>query len=266
MEAAEVVTAGKAVKAAATEEAMVDATVVGSLEATKAFSGGFEKSFEDTTTSGTVVQATVQAAEAEEAVTDITEEAGEAAAEAVEAAQAMGAAETAAEVAAEAAVDWRYFLAATEGAKLMRSGGSSRQQTEMWCCECKQWRQMQQRAGEAEMVEGGMAAAKVEAKAAGMVVLGAAVEPVVWDTGEAVAEAEAERTVGEIAATVSEIVAAAATEMAAEAELEKQLRELQYKMEQLEAGEIEVEVEAAEMQVEATVGDKNKIFDPGGGV
>ena len=91
----------------------------------------------------------------------------------------------------------------------------------------------------------------------------------VWDTGEAVVEAEAEG----MAAAISEIVAAATTEMAAAAKVEKQLGELQYKMEQLEAVEVEVEVEAAMKQVEAAevgndaaVRDKNKVFDPGGGV
>ena len=55
-------------------------------------------------------------------------------------------------------------------------------------------------------------------------------ETMVWDTGEAVAEAEEAVVGGGIAATMLEIVAAAATGMAAEAEVDpensKQLRDL----------------------------------------
>ena len=173
---------------AATEEAVVDAAVVGSLGATKAVSEGFEKSFEDTTTNGTVIQAAVEATEAEETVADTAEEAEEAAAEAVEAAQAMGAAEAAAEaakakVAGEAAVvEWRCFLAATEEAE-----------EEWWQLEAanqdvQQWVQEVEQQAAAK----GTAGVGIEAaRAAEVVVLGAAMEPVVWDTGEAVAEAEA---------------------------------------------------------------------------
>ena len=47
---------GESAEAAKTEAA----TVVGSLEATKVFSEGVEKSFGDTTTSGTAVQTAAQ--------------------------------------------------------------------------------------------------------------------------------------------------------------------------------------------------------------
>ena len=57
-----------------------------------------------------------------------------------------------------------------------------------------------------------------------------AVDTMIWDTGEAVAEAEEAVVGGGIAATILEIVAAAATGMAAEAEVDpensKQLRDL----------------------------------------
>ena len=196
-----------------------------------------------------VVQ-TVEAAATEEAVVDAAVGAGETTAEAVAAAEADG-----------TAVDWNYFLAAAEEAEEEFEEWWQQQAADEDMMQWVEQIEQQAAAGESEVVQVMVQAAEAEAEAAA--------ETVVWDTGEAVAEAEGE----EIAAAVSEIVAAAATEMAATAEVEKQLRELQYKMEQLEAMEIEVEVEAAEMQVEAAevedeaaVGDQNKVFDPGGSV
>ena len=82
-----------------------------------------------------------------------------------------------------------------------------------------------------------------EAKATGVVVLGAAMEPVVWVTGEAVAEAEAEE----------------------EADAETEAKRAEVKVQAM--------VQAAEMQATinwrqmgAAVGDQNKISDPGGAV
>ena len=90
---------------------------------------------------------------------------------------------------------------------------------------------------EAATKAGAKGAAEVEVGVAEVVVLGAAVEPVVWDTGESVAEAEAE---AEAAAKTK------AEEVEAMAEA------------------VEMQVEAAEVENGAAVEDQNKIFDPGG--
>ena len=140
----QVVTTGKAVAAAEGAAPMVDATIVGSLEATKACSEGFGKSFEDMTTEGTVVQA-AEAAGAEEAVATTTEETWGAATEAVEATEAMGAVDAAtkaatAKVAATVtAVEWRCFLAASkEAVEGWRQFEAADQDVQQWVQEVEQ--------------------------------------------------------------------------------------------------------------------------------
>ena len=115
----------------------------------------------------------------------------------------------------------------------------------------QQWVQaveQQATTGEAEIVEEMMEAATeaakkgapgVEIEETEVVLLGAAVEPVVWDTEEAVAKAEAE---GEATAK------AKAQELEAMAETEA----------------VEMQVKAAKVEDGAAVEDQNKIFDPGG--
>jgi hypothetical protein len=142
-------------------------------------------------------------------------------------------------------VEWRCFLAAAEEAEEeWRQLEAADQDVQQWVQEVEQ----QAAAGEAEIVEemveaateaAEKGAAGVEIEAAEVVVLGAAVEPVVWDTGEAVAEAEAE---GEAASE------AKAEELEAMADAEA----------------VEMQVKAAEVEDGAAVEDQNKIFDPGG--